>query len=148
MPIPDERCPDSAACRSFRRSCPTCRKTEMPHSLRRRSFVFRRCQALLQAIALLALLASSGLALANGANSQREINPGGGVAANSRLRAVLGERCSAAGIRLQVPRPTLCTDNGAMVAALGAALVEAGRAPSNLGIPVSSSLSVDQVVVH
>ena len=73
---------------------------------------------------------------------------GGGVAANSRLRAVLGERCSAAGIRLQVPRPTLCTDNGAMVAALRAALVEAGRAPSNLGIPVSSSLSVDQVVVH
>ena len=70
---------------------------------------------------------------------------GGGVAANSRLRALLGERCSAAGIALQVPRPELCTDNGAMVAALGAALVEAGRQPSNLGIPVSSSLAVSQV---
>ncbi|HEX5016472.1 MAG TPA: tRNA (adenosine(37)-N6)-threonylcarbamoyltransferase complex transferase subunit TsaD [Actinomycetes bacterium] len=72
---------------------------------------------------------------------------GGGVAANSRLRTVLGERCSAAGIRMQVPRPELCTDNGAMVAALGAALVEAGRRPSNLGIPVSSSLPVDSVTV-
>ena len=45
---------------------------------------------------------------------------GGGVAANSRLRALAQERCEAAGIRLRVPRPGLCTDNGAMVAALGA----------------------------
>src|SRR6266498_796983 len=47
---------------------------------------------------------------------------GGGVAANSRLRALAEQRCVAAGIRLRVPRPTLCTDNGAMVAALGARL--------------------------
>lgn len=72
---------------------------------------------------------------------------GGGVAANSRLRAVLDDRCTKSGIALRVPRPSLCTDNGAMVAALGAALVESGRAPSNLGIPVDSSLSVEQVVV-
>ena len=44
---------------------------------------------------------------------------GGGVAANSRLRALAQERCDAAGIVLRVPRPGLCTDNGAMVAALG-----------------------------
>ena len=44
---------------------------------------------------------------------------GGGVAANSRLRALAQERCDAAGIALRVPRPGLCTDNGAMVAALG-----------------------------
>ena len=56
---------------------------------------------------------------------------GGGVAANSRLRAVAEERCAAAGIRLRVPRPGLCTDNGAMVAALGLA---GGRArPPGLG---------------
>ncbi|MEO8106719.1 MAG: tRNA (adenosine(37)-N6)-threonylcarbamoyltransferase complex transferase subunit TsaD [Actinomycetes bacterium] len=73
---------------------------------------------------------------------------GGGVAANSRLRAVLDERCSRAGIALRVPRPELCTDNGAMVAALGAALVESGQLPSNLGIPVHSSLSVEQVTVR
>ncbi len=73
---------------------------------------------------------------------------GGGVAANSRLRIVLAQRCATAGIALRVPRPELCTDNGAMVAALGAALVEGGRAPSELGIPVSSTLSVDQVVIR
>jgi N6-L-threonylcarbamoyladenine synthase len=73
---------------------------------------------------------------------------GGGVAANSRLRAVLEERCSAAGIALRVPRPALCTDNGAMVAALGAALVEAEISPSALGLAVDSSLSVDRVTVR
>jgi N6-L-threonylcarbamoyladenine synthase len=72
---------------------------------------------------------------------------GGGVAANSRLRHLLSKRCVDAGIALRVPRPALCTDNGAMVAALGAALVEAGRPPSKLGIPVSSTLSVDEVLV-
>ncbi|HEU0132543.1 MAG TPA: tRNA (adenosine(37)-N6)-threonylcarbamoyltransferase complex transferase subunit TsaD [Mycobacteriales bacterium] len=53
---------------------------------------------------------------------------GGGVAANSRLRAVAAARCEAAGIVLRVPRPGLCTDNGAMVAALGADLVGRGVA--------------------
>jgi N6-L-threonylcarbamoyladenine synthase len=72
---------------------------------------------------------------------------GGGVAANSRLRAVVAGRCDDAGVRLRVPRPQLCTDNGAMVAALGAALVEAGRAPSELGIPVNSGLPVDQISI-
>ena len=53
-----------------------------------------------------------------------------GVAANSRLRALAEERCAAAGIVLRVPSPRLCTDNGAMVAALGSRLVAAGVAPS------------------
>jgi N6-L-threonylcarbamoyladenine synthase len=51
---------------------------------------------------------------------------GGGVAANSRLRAVAAERCEQAGIVLRVPRPGLCTDNGAMVAALGSELFARG----------------------
>ena len=72
---------------------------------------------------------------------------GGGVAANSRLRAVLDERCARAGIALRVPRPALCTDNGAMVAALGSALVESGHPASSLGIAVDSGLSVEQVTV-
>jgi N6-L-threonylcarbamoyladenine synthase len=54
----------------------------------------------------------------------------GGVAANSRLRALAQERCEAAGVRLRVPRPGLCTDNGAMVAALGSDLLAAGAEPS------------------
>ena len=41
----------------------------------------------------------------------------GGVAANSHLREQLGEACRKKGIRLYVPEPVLCTDNGAMIAA-------------------------------
>lgn len=39
----------------------------------------------------------------------------GGVAANSRLRDMLKERCEEKGIKLYVPSPVLCTDNGAMI---------------------------------
>ncbi len=70
---------------------------------------------------------------------------GGGVAANSRLRAMAAARCESAGIRLRVPRPALCTDNGAMVAALGALCVTRGRAPSELALPADSSMPVTQV---
>ena len=71
---------------------------------------------------------------------------GGGVAANSRLRALAAERCAAAGIALRVPRPGLCTDNGAMVAALGSRLVAAGVAPSPLELPADSAMDVREVV--
>jgi N6-L-threonylcarbamoyladenine synthase len=71
---------------------------------------------------------------------------GGGVAANSRLRALAQERCDAAGIQLRVPRPGLCTDNGAMVAALGSRLVAAGVAASPLDLPADSSMPVTDVV--
>lgn len=40
----------------------------------------------------------------------------GGVAANSCLRARLQEACGSHGIRLYMPEPVLCTDNGAMIA--------------------------------
>ena len=69
---------------------------------------------------------------------------GGGVAANSRLRAMAEERCAAAGITLRVPRPKLCTDNGAMVAALGAEMVARGRAASDWDLPADSSLPVTE----
>jgi N6-L-threonylcarbamoyladenine synthase len=72
---------------------------------------------------------------------------GGGVAANTRLRAMAQERCDAAGIRLRLPRPALCTDNGAMVAALGAAMVARGRVPSALDLPADSSMPVTLVQV-
>jgi N6-L-threonylcarbamoyladenine synthase len=70
---------------------------------------------------------------------------GGGVAANSRLRALAQERCDRQGIELRVPRPALCTDNGAMVAALGAHLVAAGTRPSPLDLPADSALAVTTV---
>ena len=72
---------------------------------------------------------------------------GGGVASNSRLRALAQERCDAAGIILRVPRRGLCTDNGAMVAALGARLVDAGITPSPLDLPADSSMDVTRVVM-
>ena len=70
---------------------------------------------------------------------------GGGVAANSRLRALAEERASKAGITLRVPRPGLCTDNGAMVAALGSVMVSRGIQPSNIDFGADSSLPIDSV---
>ncbi len=71
---------------------------------------------------------------------------GGGVAANSRLRVLAEERGAAKGIRVRVPRPGLCTDNGAMVAALGSELVARGRDASSLDLPADSSMPVTTIV--
>ncbi|MET0132204.1 MAG: tRNA (adenosine(37)-N6)-threonylcarbamoyltransferase complex transferase subunit TsaD, partial [Kibdelosporangium sp.] len=67
----------------------------------------------------------------------------GGVAANSRLSALARERCAEAGIELRVPRPRLCTDNGAMIAALGAHHVAAGLPESSLDFATDPGLGVD-----
>jgi len=66
---------------------------------------------------------------------------GGGVAANSRVRGLAQERCDEAGIELRVPPLSLCTDNGAMIAALGAQRMMAGYEPSSLTSGVFSTLS-------
>jgi N6-L-threonylcarbamoyladenine synthase len=66
----------------------------------------------------------------------------GGVAANSRLRELATQRCAAAGLTLRIPRPRLCTDNGAMVAAFAAHLVAAGAPPSPLDVPSDPGLPV------
>jgi N6-L-threonylcarbamoyladenine synthase len=59
---------------------------------------------------------------------------GGGVAANSRLRARLAAEAEDLGIRLLVPSPVLCTDNGAMVACAGSFALERGeRTPLDVG---------------
>jgi N6-L-threonylcarbamoyladenine synthase len=71
----------------------------------------------------------------------------GGVAANSRLRAVATERCEKAGICLRIPSPALCTDNGAMVAALGSLMVAAGRSPSPVAFDADSGLPVTTVAL-
>ena len=81
-------------------------------------------------------------------NGVTDLLIGGGVAANSRLRSLAMERAQEAGIRLRVPRPGLCTDNGAMVAALGAELVSRGHRASTLLIPGDSSLPVTEVIVR
>ena len=68
---------------------------------------------------------------------------GGGVAANSRLRELAAERCAAAGIELRVPRFSLCTDNGVMIAALAAQLIHEGSGASDLGVGTDPSLEVE-----
>jgi N6-L-threonylcarbamoyladenine synthase len=70
---------------------------------------------------------------------------GGGVVANKRVRELAVEMCAANGIELRIPALSLCTDNGAMIAALGAQLVMAGRAPSSLNFGADSTLSVTTV---
>jgi N6-L-threonylcarbamoyladenine synthase len=69
----------------------------------------------------------------------------GGVAANSRLSSLAAERCAAAGIELRVPRPRLCTDNGAMIAALGAHVVAAKRPTASLDFSANPALPVSVV---
>ncbi|MCW2134498.1 tRNA (adenosine(37)-N6)-threonylcarbamoyltransferase complex transferase subunit TsaD [Arthrobacter sp. VKM Ac-2550] len=70
---------------------------------------------------------------------------GGGVAANSRLRELTAERCAANGIALRVPPINLCTDNGAMVAALGSQIIMAGGEPSGISFAPHSSMPVTSV---
>jgi N6-L-threonylcarbamoyladenine synthase len=70
---------------------------------------------------------------------------GGGVVANARLRELATERCAAAGIELRIPPLDLCTDNGAMIAALGAQLMQAGHAPSTLAFGADSTLPVTTI---
>lgn len=71
----------------------------------------------------------------------------GGVAANSRLSELAAERCAEAGITLRVPRPRLCTDNGAMIAALGAHVVAAGRPRASLDFSANPALPVQIVSI-
>jgi N6-L-threonylcarbamoyladenine synthase len=56
----------------------------------------------------------------------RSVVLGGGVAANRVLRDRLAGAAQKAGIPLVVPRPALCTDNGAMIGAAAARRWEAG----------------------
>ena len=70
---------------------------------------------------------------------------GGGVVANARLRAVATERAAAADVTLRIPPLALCTDNGAMIAALGARLIAEGHGPSGLGFGADSTLPVTMV---
>ncbi|MCH9731497.1 MAG: tRNA (adenosine(37)-N6)-threonylcarbamoyltransferase complex transferase subunit TsaD [Actinomycetia bacterium] len=68
----------------------------------------------------------------------------GGVAANSRLRELAAQRCAAAGLTLRVPRPRLCTDNGAMIASFAAHLIAAGAVASPLDVASDPGLPVVQ----
>jgi N6-L-threonylcarbamoyladenine synthase len=70
---------------------------------------------------------------------------GGGVVANARVREAAARRCAEQGVELRIPPLSLCTDNGAMIAALGSQLVMAGRAPSDLSFGADSTLPVTTI---
>jgi N6-L-threonylcarbamoyladenine synthase len=72
---------------------------------------------------------------------------GGGVVANARVREVAAARAASAGVALRIPPLSLCTDNGAMIAALGAQLIMAGHAPSGLSFGADSTLPVTDIQV-
>jgi N6-L-threonylcarbamoyladenine synthase len=70
---------------------------------------------------------------------------GGGVVANARVRQLAQERADAAGVTLRIPPLSLCTDNGAMIAALGARLMSEGHPPSGLDFGADSTLPVTTI---
>ncbi|MBX7270063.1 tRNA (adenosine(37)-N6)-threonylcarbamoyltransferase complex transferase subunit TsaD [Micromonospora sp. Llam7] len=72
----------------------------------------------------------------------------GGVAANSRVRQLAEQRCAAAGVRLRVPSPRLCTDNGAMIAAVGDLLVRANVTPDRLDLGPDPSAVLRGALLH
>ncbi|MET0296145.1 MAG: tRNA (adenosine(37)-N6)-threonylcarbamoyltransferase complex transferase subunit TsaD [Microbacterium sp.] len=72
---------------------------------------------------------------------------GGGVIANKRLRDVAIERADAAGVAVRIPPLSLCTDNGAMIAALASELIMSGRSASTLGFGADSTLPVTEIQV-
>jgi N6-L-threonylcarbamoyladenine synthase len=75
---------------------------------------------------------SSKLSRALAAGDWTAVSLGGGVAANSLLRARAGEICEDAGARLKLVPPELCTDNAAMIGS-AARFVAAAPYPEYLG---------------
>ncbi|MDH6254628.1 N6-L-threonylcarbamoyladenine synthase [Aurantimicrobium minutum] len=73
---------------------------------------------------------------------------GGGVVANAHLREVAQQRATSAGVELRIPAFSLCTDNGAMIAALASELIMEGAEPSSLNFGADSTLPVTDIHVH
>lgn len=67
---------------------------------------------------------------------------GGGVLANRRLRERMDAEAAARGVRLYVPKPALCTDNGAMVAAVAEHRFLEGAPPTDLGADVDAGMKL------
>jgi N6-L-threonylcarbamoyladenine synthase len=72
----------------------------------------------------------------------------GGVAANSRVRSLAEDRCAAAGMELRIPPMRLCTDNGAMIAAIGDLLVCAGATPSPLRLGAIPTIELTRAQLY
>ncbi len=73
--------------------------------------------------------------------NKRRVVLGGGVSANSRLRAKLKELSLRVGFELYLPPLRMCTDNGAMIGVVGYYYYNKGRF-SDFSLDVKSSLSL------
>lgn len=74
----------------------------------------------------------------------RQLVIAGGVGANTRLRSTLNTYCQAANIQLYYPRPSFCTDNGAMIAYAGCIRLLAGKVKSDHSVQVYPRLSLSE----
>jgi N6-L-threonylcarbamoyladenine synthase len=70
----------------------------------------------------------------------RVVGGGGGVLANRRLRTRLWEEADRRGVDLFIPSIQMCTDNGAMVAAVGVDRVRSGATPDAWNADVDPSM--------
>ncbi|VEI12798.1 tRNA (adenosine(37)-N6)-threonylcarbamoyltransferase complex transferase subunit TsaD [Trueperella bialowiezensis] len=73
---------------------------------------------------------------------------GGGFSANSMLREIAAERAAKYGVTVRIPPIRYCTDNGAMIAALGWSLAREGVDPSPLSVTVNTGLPREQIVLR
>ncbi len=73
---------------------------------------------------------------------------GGGFSANSRLREIAEEAALRHGLTVRIPPIRYCTDNGAMIAALGWHMVANGVAPSPLDISVDTALPRETTILY
>lgn len=71
---------------------------------------------------------------------------GGGYSANSRLRELLAEECEKRGVTLRIPPLKFCTDNGAQIAAITAAVADS-REPSPRDFSPVSALDLTTVTM-
>jgi len=128
-------------------------KTAVMHHLRRRGWDGARRPAPLAPAQVADLAAGFQAAVADmlarttlkAARATRtgQVVVAGGVACNGALRARLAAGAAAAGLELFVPRPALCTDNAAMIAAAGARrLAEGERAGLDLNADPNLPLHV------
>ncbi|MDY5584897.1 MAG: tRNA (adenosine(37)-N6)-threonylcarbamoyltransferase complex transferase subunit TsaD, partial [Arcanobacterium sp.] len=73
---------------------------------------------------------------------------GGGFSANSRLRELAATEAEKYGLTVRIPPIRYCTDNGAMIAALGWHMVANGVAPSPLDISVDTGLPRETTILR
>lgn len=93
--------------------------------------------------ALVSILTEN-LMKANAQTGYNKIVLAGGVAANSSLRASVAQAAKAAGAKVYMPSPVLCTDNGAMIASAAYYAIKKGRT-AGLDLNAVANVSLESI---